>query len=791
MSSRTLLLGGAIMALLGAAIPTDAGAQWLETGAPVCSHAGAKADVCALADGAGGLIVAWADLRSASTWEVYAQHLDGHGDPLWTVDGVLVDGGYQTRRDLAICSDGAGGAIIVWEDYRNGNWDIYGRRIAADGTAAWGAAVPICALTGTQEDPAIVADGSGGAIVAWTDDYSGHDDIYAQRLDAAGNVLWTVNGEPVCMALGFQSYPEIASDLAGGAYVAWRDFRTDLLSGDLYLQRISAAGAALWATDGVAVVTEVNQQYGHHLLTHVGGGVSIIWSDNRSGGYDIYAQRYEGDGDPRWTAGGALICSTTDVQSFPYFADDGAGGFIAAWRDYRSGSGFDVYAQRVGPSGTALWTSQGVAVCALDSDQYPVGVVSDLAGGAVVTWLDDRYDERDLFAQRLDATGKAMWDAGGVAVLVRPGDQAQWAVTGDDAGGALAATMDLSGGEMCVAQRVERNGYWGYPAPRLHAAVDVPGDQGGLIDLSWYASRLDPYPEMEILEYTVWKSITADKAASLRSTDAAGTVRVEVLGDKTWFWRLVATLPAHHLQTYSLQVPTEFDSTAASPGWHHFQVLAHDGGSAFWISPPDSGRSVDNLAPAALLGLEGRAVYAPAGLAISWRPAPEPDLQHYALHRGPTPDFVPGPENLVAVVPDTLWFDPAWKLDLGYHYLAAAVDLHDNVGPYALLSPSELTGAEPSGTPSATRLVGNVPNPFNPATEIRYELGVAGPVRLLIFDSAGRLVRTVLDGRRQAGVHAERWDGRDDGGRPVAAGVYHCRLETGGQRQARKLVLVR
>jgi hypothetical protein len=72
----------------------------------------------------------------------------------------------------------------------------------------------------------------------------------------------------------------------------------------------------------------------------------------------------------------------------------------------------------------------------------------------------------------------------------------------------------------------------------------------------------------------------------------------------------------------------------------------------------------------------------------------------------------------------------------------------------------------------------NVPNPFNPATLLRYGLAAAGPVRLDIFDGRGRLVRSLV--RRPyvaAGFYTATWDGRDDGGRPVASGVYHARLQ--------------
>jgi flagellar hook assembly protein FlgD len=83
-----------------------------------------------------------------------------------------------------------------------------------------------------------------------------------------------------------------------------------------------------------------------------------------------------------------------------------------------------------------------------------------------------------------------------------------------------------------------------------------------------------------------------------------------------------------------------------------------------------------------------------------------------------------------------------------------------------------------------------VPNPFNAGTELRFELPVAGPYDITVFDIAGRRV-AAFEGIGREGRNAVRWDGRDEGGRNAAAGVYHYRLRAGGNESAGKLVLVK
>jgi hypothetical protein len=85
----------------------------------------------------------------------------------------------------------------------------------------------------------------------------------------------------------------------------------------------------------------------------------------------------------------------------------------------------------------------------------------------------------------------------------------------------------------------------------------------------------------------------------------------------------------------------------------------------------------------------------------------------------------------------------------------------------------------------------NQPNPFNPVTTVRFSLYRAGPAALRVFDVAGRLVRTLVSDDLPAGAYEVTWWGDDERGRPVASGVYYCRLEAAGETRSRRMVLVR
>ena len=200
-----------------------------------------------VSDGAGGLIGVF--MRGQTdAFDLYAQRVDGSGTPLWGADGHLVASAPFDQRPSDVIPDGAGGAYVTWYDLRNGSdWDVYAQHLNASGTAVagWPAnGLDLTPLPGFQIYPRIVADGAQGCIVSWYDARNATNgyDIYAQRLTSDGTIAagWASGGIAVCSAAGDQSYPILASDGAGGALVAWQDWRVD---GDVYAQHVGFNGS--------------------------------------------------------------------------------------------------------------------------------------------------------------------------------------------------------------------------------------------------------------------------------------------------------------------------------------------------------------------------------------------------------------------------------------------------------------------------------------------------------------------------------------------------------------------
>lgn len=231
-------------------------------------------------------------------------------------------------------------------------------------------------------------------------------------------------------------------------------------------------------------------------------------------------------------------------------------------------------------------------------------------------------------------------------------------------------------------------------APSIVAIRDVPNDQGGRVFVDWVRSDFDTPEHRLIKTYRVWRRANPSVATSARRLvrmAAPGAVTVE-------FWEPLADLPAAHLEGYSYMAATSQDSIENSNPLTAFMVQAVTvGEGTFFFSAPDSGYSVDNLAPAAPAVYAGR--YDSRGVHLHWSASDAPDFREYRIYRGTAATFTPGAANLIAAKPDTGHVDASGgPLD---YYKLSAVDIHGNESPRVLISPAATQALATLGAVSA------------------------------------------------------------------------------------------
>jgi hypothetical protein len=365
--------------------------RWAAGGIEVCAVAGEQRNPAVIADGAGGVVVVWQDDRGSG--QLRAARFDGSGVALWSHE-VLVSS-MVGGLDFTACADGAGGVLVSWQGYRAaasdtgsvGHPDVFAQRLDGAGARLWSdAGAVVCSAQGWQIDPTVVADGGGGAIVSWVDRRSDWD-VYAQRVTSDGGIAWQANGVGLGTGPALQLYHDASADGAGGAIVAWSDDRGPE-GYDIYAQRIDASGAILWEANGIGVLVARGSQHRPRVATDGAGGAIIACEDNRGDHQIIRAQRVNGAGSPRWSPHGEALGLSSGYQQAPRIVADGARGAFVVWEDARnlSASGWDLYGQHVDPDGGPLWDAEGASIEAGPGSAVFLALTFDGGAGAFLAW---------------------------------------------------------------------------------------------------------------------------------------------------------------------------------------------------------------------------------------------------------------------------------------------------------------------------------------------------------------------------------------------------------------------
>ena len=322
-------------------------------------------------------------------------------------------------------SDGVGGTVVIWEDFRTGkDWDVYAQRLNVDGVPLWDErGVAICEKNRDQRWLRMVRN-DARIIIAWTDQRApGNWDVYAQAIDLSGNKLMLDGGAPVCTHPADQSDIEILSDGSGGAIIVWKDRRRHPDFHDLYVQRIDMDGQPMWKLDGVPVFPSEALQSTPRLVSGGADSFYVVWWEVI--GYEqwnIMARRIGMDGEHLWREP-TVVSPTEGLQGEPRAVSDGQRGLIVVWQIYENFINDDFYAQRIDPAGNKVWEVNGVPVCDAEGIQKNSTITSDGRGGMIAAWRDERDVFSDLYVQRISADGTPRWKPNGIPLCVAGGYQ--------------------------------------------------------------------------------------------------------------------------------------------------------------------------------------------------------------------------------------------------------------------------------------------------------------------------------------------------------------------------------
>lgn len=747
-------------------------------GTLLCNDALDQTNPVSVGDGSGGLYVAWVDHRGAfgAQTDIYAQHISVGGQLLWGPGGKAVCTAIGNQDQVAISFSGNPDEVVIaWRDFRFAapplnESDIYAQKLDANGNVLWTAdGVAVCTAAGNQETPTVL-----GSFVAWAD-YRIDGDIYVQVIDAGGTVGWT-NGFPICTSPGPQRAPVMAYPTVAGAgpWFAWEDVDQQLV----YALAVDPAFAprAAWDAGGDAVnPLAANAESQPFLMgdpiTHSAPGKMVCWIEGNS----VMGTVLDPDAPPGLVGPASTICSGNWAKASPRLAALGSFSatplVVAEWIDFRNGHA-NLYAQAVDASLVRKWApATGVPVAA---GAITVGAAAiapeQYASSLVLAWMQKSDSagaspDYKLYAQRLHSTGNAMWKAGGRQL---PGTSASPALA---IGGGVSDFLDpmatliawqdsRSGGYDVYAEQVDALGRIGSRGPTLVSVTDVPNDDGGSVLVTFNAPH-DSIPGVRPTRYHVTALSGGDPGYS------------------------IPDVPVTSATTYSQTILTRTRSNAITVNVTAYYTGA--GGIVTpWPSDPMTGNSLDNLPPPR--PSSGNAIYTPASTQVNWDQVFSLDLAGYRLYRGATSTFPTDAAHLrfsgMAVSYNDVGAPPSF-------YRVLTFDAAGNQSSSLLITPTGTTDADGAAPPLVFSVANVSPNPLARSGRVEFGLPRRASVRMALVDPAGRIVRDWNLGALPAGAHSRALELRDATGGPLASGIYFLKVSIPGEERTRRLVVLR
>jgi len=300
----------------------------------------------------------------------------------------------------------------------------------------------------------------------------------------------------------------------------------------------------------------------------------------------------------------------------------------------------------------------------------------------------------------------------------------------------------------------------------IQEIVDVPDDQGSYVHIHFLRSFYDTDSLSRSRDtefYTLWRRLEDGSWEGLRSIGAYGQHGYTILGE------------TFQDATDSLYQETEF------------RITAHMNEGNF-ASESAWGVSWDNIAP----GIPGgfNLTTGMDFIEISWEPSSDEDFQFFRVYRVTDPDFDPTEAELMSETVEAFYAE--YGIESGeYFYVVTAVDYHWNESGFSEVVEATVSIVDGSQLPGEYSLSQNYPNPFNPVTTLRYDLPERAEVVLTVYDILGREVKTLVRGVQEPGFKSVIWNGTNDAGRPMSAGIYLYRVQAGDFVQVKKMVLLK
>jgi hypothetical protein len=724
----------------------------------------------------GGFVVVWEDARDGA--DIYGQIIGDGADLIGTNFRVNsnVNSPYRIAPDVVASNDTT--FAVVWEDARSGNGHGYFRILKNDGTPLYDDLL----LEATnpeayQFSPQIRFINGTGYFAGWISTRNDGQSVYGQVISKSSvpvDTSFRINGDAADLCWDLR----LAAARDSGVGCVWSDYTS---TAQIKFQKISNLGKL----SGGNVTLQDNSLLGERgfpAIAFRSSGLDVIWTDARNGNSDILQQRL--DLSLSKTLDNLIINDdqagsqqhTPDIAWLPQSAN------AIVWRDCEADGG-DIYLQRSSISGAPLGVAMRINDDPGRSLQSNPRIGTSTGGNMVVVWEDSRTATgiagQNIFAQRLSVNGTRV----GANFVVnddgtaKPKSQPDIAV-GNDGSSVIVWVDERASKKQVYLQRYNSSG------------VAVDGNQL-VTDASGAVESFSPHVGLRSdasFVVSFLSIVNGHQELFFQRFNASGVAvgDLHLLDvDTSQVQILDADIFVHDYKGAFYIAAIQTSASGSVVKWYRYgfngnlelgNIQVSDVTAADFCELRTDGDIDDGIVVA---WSDSR-----SGIQRGYFQVLREDGFHIGVNTPVSTGSAPSLEKHPAVALNNGFVFCSW---VDNRNAGRGFDVFLNYGQYTATDVSDVNVS----LPKEFDLEQNFPNPFNPQTAIHYELRKAQVVTLVIYNTLGQQVCTLVDDCQSAGSHTVTWDGTSSGGTQVSSGVYFYRLQAGDYSETRKMTLLK
>ncbi|MBC8382429.1 MAG: T9SS type A sorting domain-containing protein [Candidatus Cloacimonetes bacterium] len=539
----------------------------------------------------------------------------------------------------------------------------------------------------------------------------------------------------VCNLPGEDAIPKVVAGPTGDIYIGY--FANESGNYNVRLQRYDAAGNAQWAANGILISNHTAMSWltDWDMTVDQDNYAILTFQDIRNAGNNnVYAYRISPDGSFMWGPDGLELSNSTDFDVSPKVTVTSLRNVVIAW-----GSGDISRLQKISPDGTLMWGATGISISGPNTYSWPqpFAVEND---NVIVKYFDDSgpawAPTRHIYAQKYNADGNTVWDS--PCAISTAGAITAWTqilpIVPDENYGFFIGWYDDRDSNMnadIYVQHVDSSGTCLFTANGVIASLDYGHEHF--------------YPQLAYLEdsqmlYAYWNDMDADqnwRGIYGQKFDMAGTRKWDDFG--------LSIIPLSATDIYPFGIGhtntdvTVFYSEGTSD--NYIKAMALDSNGDFiWTGDKVTMCSVSSFKPHMIAGKLSSS---------QWIVAWEDERSGRDIYA----------QNI--------------NTDGTLGYIPQAVEPQYQEGAFLLTS---------------------YPNPFSSSTTIKFNKTTeyTENTEIIIYNIKGQLVKIITSfPNRGLGTREAVWDGKDENGKEVSAGVYFCIVKTQKEQAVKKITILR